>query len=78
VTQQPQLKVIIVMLDEYAAGLPDLVAYFIAPLLTITLSLSAALLLRRGAPRPFAVAAGGRAAPARRGSAQPQVATNET
>jgi len=78
VAQQPQLKVIIVMLDEYAVGLPDVVAYFIAPVLTITFSLSAAFVLRRGAPRAVAVAAGGRAAPARRSSARPQVATNET
>ncbi len=65
------------MLDEYAVGVPDVAAYFIAPVLTIVFSLSTAFVLRRGAPRAFAVAAGGRAAPTRRSSARPQVATNE-
>ena len=61
-TQQPQLKAIMLTLDSRAAGLPQVVSYLIAPLLTIAFSLAAALVLRRAAPQAFTLASGGRAA----------------
>jgi peptidoglycan/LPS O-acetylase OafA/YrhL len=61
-TQQPQLKVIMLVLDGRAAGLPPVVSYSLAPALAIASSLAAALALRRLAPKAFTLASGGRAA----------------
>ena len=59
-TQQPQLKAILLALDEYATGLPALAAYVLAPLLAISCSLLLATAWRRVSPRTFAVVSGGR------------------
>jgi hypothetical protein len=77
VTQQPQLRAIMVTLQE-GTGLPNVAVYLLAPILTVAFSLAAAFALRRLTPRAFAVAAGGRAASGRSGRALSQLAPNET
>lgn len=77
VTQQPQLRAIMVTLQE-ETGVSNVAVYLLAPLLTVAFSLAAAFALRRLAPRAFALAAGGRAASVRSGRALDQLAPNET
>ena len=60
-TQQPQLRAVMLVLDRYVSGMPELVAYLLAPTLTIACSLLIALTWRRLAPRWFGVVSGGRA-----------------
>jgi len=61
-TQQPQLKAIMLALDAHAPWLPDTVAYLAAPSLAVALSLATGLVLRRAAPRAYALVSGGRLA----------------
>jgi hypothetical protein len=69
-TQQPQLRAVMLVLEERVTGLPELADYLLAPLVTIACSLLAAVVWRRVSPRTFAAVSGGRAArggrPARR------------
>ena len=61
VTQQPQLRAVMLVLDKYFTGLPEVVDYLLAPLVTLTCSLLVALAWRRLSPRTFRVVSGGRA-----------------
>jgi len=61
-TQQPQLKAIMLALDAHAPWLPDTVAYLAAPSLAVALSIATGLVLRRAAPRAYALVSGGRLA----------------
>lgn len=76
-TQQPQLRMIMAALRGDGARLPDLFVYLLAPVLAITVSLTAAVVWRRVAPRTFAVVSGGRAA-GRRVPALTELAPSET
>ncbi len=61
VTQQPQLRAVMLVLDQYFTGLPEVVDYLLAPLATLACSLLVALAWRRLSPRTFRVVSGGRA-----------------
>ena len=60
-SQQPQLKAVMLALRDHAAGLPRLVDYLLAPLLTIGCSLLVGAVWRRLSPGTFSLASGGRA-----------------
>ncbi len=75
VTQQPQLRAIMLVLDEYVTGLPELVDYMLAPLVTLTCSLLIAVAWRRLSPGTFAVVSGGRAGRRPGGAVRPAVGT---
>jgi peptidoglycan/LPS O-acetylase OafA/YrhL len=75
VTQQPQLKAVMLLLDDHGADLPGLASYLLAPAITMAFSLSAGLLLRRLAPGALALASGGRIVSGPRGG--PPQATPE-
>jgi peptidoglycan/LPS O-acetylase OafA/YrhL len=60
-TQQPQLRAIMLVLEKHLTGLPELADYLLAPLLTVSFSLTAAVVWRRVSPRTFSAVSGGRA-----------------
>jgi peptidoglycan/LPS O-acetylase OafA/YrhL len=61
VTQQPQLRAVMLVLDQRFTGLPEVVDYALAPLATIACSLLVAVAWRRVSPRTFTMVSGGRA-----------------
>ena len=61
VTQQPQLRAVMLVLDQRLTGLPEVVDYLLAPLIALTCSLLVALTWRRLSPRTFGLVSGGRA-----------------
>ena len=61
-SQQPQLKAVMLVLRDHVTGLPQLVDYLLAPVLTIGCSLLVAVTWRRLSPATFSLVSGGRAA----------------
>jgi succinoglycan biosynthesis protein ExoH len=76
-SQQPQLKAVMLVLRDHVTGLPQVVDYLLAPLLTMGCSLLVAAAWRRVSPATFSVVSGGRAARGR-GPAAAVVADGRT